>query len=364
MRARFATAASVIVLSAVALGGCGKKEAAPAAKGAAPASTAAAEDPNAAFDSLVDGLTCDYFAAFPEQATYYGAPPALAGEGADARLNDRSVAGETKTRAMLEASLAKVQAVDAAGLDARRAQIRDVLAEQYAAMLAPARVADYGGVGAVYGSWYAAYAAIQNAGPVVDVPNLMQTQQKASTPAEAEAFLARLAAFGPALDGVVAKLAADEAKGVVAPDFILAKTGAVIAAFIAPAPEKNPLVVEFARKLAAAKVAGADAYVARAAKTLGEVVYPAEKRLHAALEAQKKKAVHDAGIWRLPQGTALYQAMIRQMTDTDMTADAIHQKGLDEVARITGEMDAILKANGYAAGTVGARMTKLGEEKR
>jgi uncharacterized protein (DUF885 family) len=42
----------------------------------------------------------------------------------------------------------------------------------------------------------------------------------------------------------------------------------------------------------------------------------------------------------------------------------VHQTGLDEVARITAEMDAILRAEGYTEGTVGERMQQLGLEDR
>ncbi len=47
-----------------------------------------------------------------------------------------------------------------------------------------------------------------------------------------------------------------------------------------------------------------------------------------------------------------------------MTPDQIHQVGLKEVKRITGEMDRILKAEGYTEGSVGERMTQLNLEDR
>ena len=49
-------------------------------------------------------------------------------------------------------------------------------------------------------------------------------------------------------------------------------------------------------------------------------------------------------------------------TTTDMTADEIHELGLREVARIESEMDAALKAQGYANGTVAERMKILSED--
>ena len=91
---------------------------------------------------------------------------------------------------------------------------------------------------------------------------------------------------------------------------------------------------------------------------------PANQRLAAKLQSLRAEATHDAGIWRLPQGEALYQAMILHMTDTTRTPQEIHDIGLAEVARITGEMDAILKREGYADGSVGERMATLAREPR
>ena len=50
----------------------------------------------------------------------------------------------------------------------------------------------------------------------------------------------------------------------------------------------------------------------------------------------------------LPNGSAYYQFKIREFTTLDLTADAIHQIGLSEVARISSEMDAVMKQAGFA----------------
>src|SRR5215469_4726763 len=46
-------------------------------------------------------------------------------------------------------------------------------------------------------------------------------------------------------------------------------------------------------------------------------------------------------------GKRRYQAALRRYTTTDLTAEQIHNIGLKEVERITGEMTALAKANGY-----------------
>lgn len=53
------------------------------------------------------------------------------------------------------------------------------------------------------------------------------------------------------------------------------------------------------------------------------------------------------GVWDLPNGEAIYRFDVKQMTTTDKTPAEIHQLGLDEVARIEGEMTKIAKAQGF-----------------
>ncbi|HBW84319.1 MAG TPA: DUF885 domain-containing protein [Gammaproteobacteria bacterium] len=53
------------------------------------------------------------------------------------------------------------------------------------------------------------------------------------------------------------------------------------------------------------------------------------------------------GVATLPNGTAFYDQMLRNWTTTDLTADEIHKIGLDEVARLRGEMEEIKDSVGY-----------------
>lgn len=49
------------------------------------------------------------------------------------------------------------------------------------------------------------------------------------------------------------------------------------------------------------------------------------------------------GVSETPNGDAYYQNRIRYYTTLDITADAVHNKGLEEVARIKSEMEKIIK---------------------
>jgi uncharacterized protein (DUF885 family) len=138
----------------------------------------------------------------------------------------------------------------------------------------------------------------------------------------------------------------------------------VVDTFAAVPAAQQPLVTSFRTRLATAKVEGADAFVAQAQALVGDEVIPAYRRISAYLATIRPQAPHDAGIWRLPNGDALYRALIRQMTDVERDPAEVHRIGLEEVARIGAEMDALLRTHGYTKGTVGERMQALGAEPR
>ena len=88
------------------------------------------------------------------------------------------------------------------------------------------------------------------------------------------------------------------------------------------------------------------------------------QQLAAAVRTELPKARVESGIWAQPDGDNFYAYSVKQLGDTDLTPEQIHQIGLDEVARISQEMDSILKAQGYKDGSVGARMAALNGEAR
>src|SRR5207247_542604 len=65
-----------------------------------------------------------------------------------------------------------------------------------------------------------------------------------------------------------------------------------------------------------------------------------------------------------PNADACYAHLLRSYTTTGMSADRIHARGLAEVARIQGEMRAILAAQGIEARDLGATLRRLGREPR
>jgi uncharacterized protein (DUF885 family) len=311
-------------------------------------------------DAALDTLMAGWFAADldrnPESATNLGldrGPNA----GRASRLTDRSPAGWQAERDEAMARLTALRAFDRSGLSDNGALNLDVALFRAETAAAGAGF-DYGAV--VSGGRMGPYVVSQLAGAYFNVPDFMDTQHRVEDRDGADAFLARLAQFGPALDGETARLTADAGKGVVPPDFVLDLTTGQLGALAAQRGEDMAMIRSLARKAAAAGLPAA--YAERAAALVDAEVKPALARQIAALEALKPRAVHDAGVWRLPDGEALYAHTLKAWTTTTLTPAEIHAIGLEQVAEISAEIDAILRAQGMTSGTTGERIDALNRD--
>ena len=352
MKLKFAAFVAVFTL----LTGCG-----PAEDTTTPVEDAVS--PNMLFDAAVEQMTVAYFSHVPESATALGISEDIV-PGTAGRMMDRSVAGNAARNQAFDTALSKLLSIDAASITADRQRTYAVLTILFQGALAPSRVVDYGTTAGAWSMWFLPYPITQNSGPTVDIPNFLSSQQPVTNAAEAEAYLVRLASVRDALDGSLESYKHGVQQGAIPPDFIVEKSLAVVAAFIEPEPDRNALYVAFTEKLEQAGIKDAQAYADRALKIIDAEVIPGYQQIADYMAEIKSSAPHDAGLWRLPNGEALYAAMIRHMTDSNLSADDIHRTGLDEVNRITSQMNKILRSEGYVEGTVGERMQQLNTEER
>jgi len=93
-------------------------------------------------------------------------------------------------------------------------------------------------------------------------------------------------------------------------------------------------------------------------------VYPAYQKLIDYFRELLPKTTTDDGVWKLPDGDAFYAYALHENTTTTLPPNEVHDLGLREVARIEGEMRALLDANGFAGQPIGASMDKLGKDPR
>ena len=81
----------------------------------------------------------------------------------------------------------------------------------------------------------------------------------------------------------------------------------------------------------------------RAEAALVEVVQPAYRRLATVMARLEPRASDDAGVWKLPDGAAVYRHALRARTTTTLSPQAIHDFGLAEGACLYDEMCAVIK---------------------
>ena len=179
---------------------------------------------------------------------------------------------------------------------------------------------------------------------------------------DAANYVAALGQVPVRMEEAIAESKRLAAKNVIPPKFILQATVQQMQNFADPSPGANPLVTMFAQKMdAIPSIPAARRAELRAAaeKIVGLQVYPVWKKAIATLEAQLPRSTDEAGISRLKGGGDAYANFLRRFTTTDLTPEQIHQIGLNEVARIENEMDAIFRRLGRTDGTLKERIAKL-----
>ncbi len=181
-------------------------------------------------------------------------------------------------------------------------------------------------------------------------------------PRDAENYVAALGQVSARMDEAITESRRLAAKNVIPPRFILEATIRQMQNFVDPSPAQNPFVTAFADKMASVEAIPApqrDKLRGDAEKIVSAQIYPAWKKAIATLQSQLPRSTNDAGLWRLKGGDEAYAYFLRRYTTTNLTANQIHQIGLDQVSRIESQMDALLRRLGRAAGPVKERIAKL-----
>lgn len=334
------------------------------------AETDAAADPAAAaaFASLADKEARRYLAFAPEQATELGVGEDLAGKGFAGRLGAYSPRAFQQARTLNSEFAASLADIDRDSLSADDAVSYDVL--QNALAVAAQRNAFGIGGAAIMGpaiphtddTWaLTPYLVTQLTGPHLSLPRMLQNKQPLKTAEDAENYLARLGEMSRAMDEIIATLAADRARGATPPRFAIVAARKGVDEFMHGEAGAHPLVTTLSAKLKSAGIDDAP-YASRAAALVEGSVIPAWKRLDGELALMEAATNDDAGVWRLGEaGARWYQMALDAYGAGGRTGDEIHQIGVSEVARITAEMDQLLRSLGLAQGTVAERVAALGE---
>lgn len=173
---------------------------------------------------------------------------------------------------------------------------------------------------------------------------------------DAKAYISRLQNVSGLLDELIVGLKRRANKGIIAPKFVFPMVIEDSKNLLKGAPFDNTidaddsvLLNDFKTKIGRLDLdASTKTQLTEQATTaLVEYVKPAYQRLISYVEQLETLADDRAGAWKFPDGEDFYNAALKKTTTTNLTANEIHDIGLQEVARIHAEMEAIKTKVGF-----------------
>jgi uncharacterized protein (DUF885 family) len=294
----------------------------------------------AAAPGTLDGRVKALHSLFDEywQATLKQSPEFASTIG-DLRYNDRitdySIKAKNDWLAREQEWLMQLAGIDDAGMTeqdrlSRELLLRDFTEDQEAAE---------------YKEWE--MPVNQMGGIQTTYPQLV-AQLEFKTVKDYDDWIARLHAMPKAFDQVTTNMSIGVEDKRVPPKYLLEKTLEQVKELANQKPEDSPLAMPLKKFPAGISADDQERIKKETLDAIGKEVLPAYQRFARFLEVTYIPAGReDPGISALPDGAKYYQFLIRRTTTTDLTADKIHQLGLDEVKKDEAEMLAIAEKLGF-----------------
>lgn len=288
--------------------------------------------------NFVNRTFVQYLLSSPEELTYLGIFEQFGINGHNAKWDDVSEAAAEEQNQFTRRALATLDSYNVDKLTADW-QLSVKVAKEY--------------LGDPDQEWrfrHHDYPVNQLTGVQLEIPEFLVSFHQINAREDAEHYISRLSKIGLKMDQVMEGLLLREAKGMLPPSFVIDKSIAGMLAFVATPAEENTLYTSLQTKMDntdAINKDERDAFLTTARTQIEDVVYPAYRGYIDYFTALREKSNDDAGVWKLPDGEAYYNHLLRVHTTTNMTADEIHAIGVAEVARIQQEMLAIFAAEGF-----------------
>jgi uncharacterized protein (DUF885 family) len=301
----------------------------------APAATAEAED--ARLTAFLDAAFDEQIATNPQQLTLLGSKALYD------RLNDYTDAYRERQIALGERQVAEMRRQ----FNPARLSPQGLLSFR----LAEKEVED--DRAAFRWRWHG-FPATNNGSPLGNLPVFLINNHRVSSVADAEAYVSRLREIERVMGEIGANMRRSAELGIVPPAFNFAPVREDGRRILNGAPftdgPDTPLFADFKAKVGRLEVPQAekDRLIAAAREALTGPFRRGYDSMFATLDAIEPRATGNNGAWSLPDGAAFYAQRLSDQTTTDLSAEAIHRIGLDQVARIHREMERIKAEVGFA----------------
>jgi uncharacterized protein (DUF885 family) len=168
------------------------------------------------------------------------------------------------------------------------------------------------------------------------------------TVADYDNWVKRASRVPVVFDQAIANMREGMAKGIVQPKVLMEKVLPQLDQHIVAKAADSTLWGPIRNMPAEFSAADRERLTADYTTLIEQTLVPAYRKLREFIAAEYlAKARDTVGLGALPNGDAWYAYQVRSSTATNLTPEQIHQVGLDEVARIHGEMQAVMKQVGF-----------------
>ncbi|MGE0180115.1 MAG: DUF885 family protein [Sphingomonas sp.] len=197
------------------------------------------------------------------------------------------------------------------------------------------------------------FPATNNGSPMGTIPVFMINNHRVESVADAEAYVARLRDVERVMREISANIRHQASLGIIPAAFNFAPVREDAQRVLAGAPfsegQPGALFADFTAKVNRLQVSQAekDRLIAAAREALTGPFRRGYETMLATLAEIEPRARGNEGAWSLPDGAAYYAQRLRQSTTTDLSAEQIHNLGLEQVRRIHGEMQRIRQQVGF-----------------
>ena len=295
-------------------------------------STAAASQ---AANELFDAIFMEGVNRNPVRQTYLGIKTDYD------KWQDLSEENSAKELAFAKQALKRIQVIDVNAIDKQTALSYKLLSQKL-----EQQIADY--------QWrHHNYPVNQMFGIHSQIPALLINQHSIDDSKQAHDYIARVKNSKQLLEQLVEQLKIRENKGIIAPKFVFTHVIRDSKNLIVGAPfdrgADSTLLADFSQKIAKLDISDTEKQTLTNELVLALTTdfKAGYQNLVNYLTKLETKANNIDGAWKFPQGDKFYNNALSRTTTTTLTADEIHQIGLDEVARIHDEMRVIMNKVGF-----------------
>jgi uncharacterized protein (DUF885 family) len=167
---------------------------------------------------------------------------------------------------------------------------------------------------------------------------------------EAQDYITCLSQVDTKFDQLIDGLQRREEKGVMLPTFLVNWILSDLNNIATSSASSTPYYTAFEAKVTAiTSITGEEkqSLMDAAEKAINTAVIPAYQAQARYFEYLKTITTNDAGVWKFPNGSAYYTYALNHYTSTNLTADQIHELGLQALEHIHAEMRTIFDQLGY-----------------